>query len=153
MLERRGFALQCFSLFVLNGKSKTNPTEHTLYVQYTHAHVRTAILMEVYIEVSRVVYVHVRMYVMYIYVHPESFRSNAQNAIAFARRYCPRVHRSDRLRAFSYTVCDRVRVRACVRSHLRACEVHLIKEHQIKLHAHAHVYTRTCTYIYTENAR
>ena len=49
----------------------------------------------------------------YIYiVHPESFRSNVQNAIAFARRNRPRVNRSGefacvylRLRAFA---------RACV---------------------------------------
>ena len=94
-------------------------------------------------------------------VHPESFRSNAQNAIAFARRNRPRVNRSDRLRAFicmhlrlrafafASTVCDRVRT--CVRSHLRACEVHLIKEHQIKLRAHAHVYT--CTYVHIHGKR
>ena len=67
-----------------------------------------------------------------IIVHPESFRSNAQNAIAFARRNRPHVNRSDRLRAFASTVCNRVRARTCVRSHLRACEVHLIKGHQIK---------------------
>ena len=53
----------------------------------------------------------------YVYiVHPESFRSNAQNAIAFARRNCPCVNRSDRLRAF---ICVRLRFRAfaieCVR--------------------------------------
>ena len=85
-------------------------------------------------------------------VHPENFRSNAQNAIAFACRNRPRVNCSDHLHAFAFasTVCDRVRAiaRTCVRSHLRACEVHLIKDHQIKLRAHAHVYTRTCTYIY-----
>ena len=100
-------------------------------------------------------------------VHPESFRSNAQNAIAFARKNRPRVNRSDRLRAF---ICVRlhaiecVRVRACnracayvraiartcVRSHLRACEVHLIKDHQIKLCAHVHVYTRTYMYVHIQ---
>ena len=57
-------------------------------------------------------------------VHPESFRSNAQNAIAFARRNRPRVNRSDRLRAFicvrlrafefASTVCDRVCARMYV---------------------------------------
>ena len=102
-----------------------------------------------------------------VIVHPESFRSNAQNAIAFARRNRPRVNRSDRLRAFicvclclrafASTVCDQVRAiaRTYVRSYLRACEVHLIKEHQIKLRAYAHVYTRTYVHIhiYTENAR
>ena len=57
-------------------------------------------------------------------------------------------------------ICVRLRVLfaiECVRSHLRACEVHLIKEHQIKLRAHAHIYTyihvHVRTYIYTENAR
>ena len=51
-------------------------------------------------------------------VHPESFRSNAQNAIAVARRNRPRVHHNDefacvylRLRA---CVCDRPRARTCV---------------------------------------
>ena len=47
-------------------------------------------------------------------VHPESFRSNAQNAIAFARRNCPRVKRDDafacvylRSRAFAIVgVCE-----------------------------------------------
>ena len=57
-------------------------------------------------------------------VHPESFRSNAQNAIAFARRNRPCVNCSDRLRAFicvclrlrafASIVCDRVRARTCV---------------------------------------
>ena len=91
--------------------------------------------------------------------NPESFRSNAQNAIAFARRNRPRVNHSDCLRAFcvclrlhlhafASTVCDRVRARTCVQSHIRACEVHLIKDHQIKLRAHAHVYTRTYMYVH-----
>ena len=85
-------------------------------------------------------------------VHPESFRSNAQNAIVFARRNRPRVNwqRSFacvNLRAFASTVCDRVHARTCVQSHLRACEVHLIKDHQIKLRAHAQVYTRTYMYV------
>ena len=84
-------------------------------------------------------------------VHPESFRSNVQNAIAFACRNRPRVNRSDRLRAFAFAcVCDRVRARTCVRSHLRACEVHLIKDHQIKLRAHARVYTRTYMYVHIQ---
>ena len=55
-------------------------------------------------------------------VHPESFRSNAQNAIAFAHRNHPRVNRSDRLRAFASTVCNRVRARTCVQSHVRVCD-------------------------------
>ena len=81
-----------------------------------------------------------------VIVHPESFRSNAQNAIAFARRNCPRVNRSDRLRVLFANVCVRAYVRAiartCVRSHLRACEVHLIKDHQNKIScAHARIYT------------
>ena len=103
-------------------------------------------------------------------VHPESFRSNAQNAIAFACRNRPHVNRSDRLHAF---ICVRLRLhafayvceyclrssacayvraiaRTCVRSHLRACEVHLIKDHQIKLRAHAHVYTRTYMYVHIQ---
>ena len=68
-------------------------------------------------------------------VHPESFRSNAQNAIAFAHRNCPRVNRSDvfacvhlRLRAFASTVCDRARtcVQSRVHAYIRAQrEVHL----------------------------
>ena len=53
-------------------------------------------------------------------VHPESFRSNAQNAITFARRNHPRVNRSDRLRVF---ICVRLRLHAfvfaCVCVHLR----------------------------------
>ena len=46
--------------------------------------------------------------------HPESFRSNAQIAIMFARRNRPRVHRNDEfacvylhLRSFASTVRDR----------------------------------------------
>ena len=68
-------------------------------------------------------------------VHPESFRSNAQNAIAFARRNRPRVNRSGefacvylRLRAFASIVrdlararkCDCVRVRACNRTYVNS---------------------------------
>ena len=59
-------------------------------------------------------------------VHPESFRSNAQIAIAFARRNRPRVHRNDefacvylRSHAFASTVRDRPRARTCVRSRAR----------------------------------
>ena len=45
-----------------------------------------------------------------------------------------------RLRAFA-CVCEYcLRSSAC--AYVRACEVHLIKDHQIKLRAHAHVYTR-----------
>ena len=66
-------------------------------------------------------YIHIHICVYTCIVHPENLRSNAQNAIAFARRNCPRVNRSDRLRAFicvrlrlrafASTVCDRVRGR------------------------------------------
>ena len=41
-------------------------------------------------------------------VHPESFRSNSQNAIAFARRNRPRVDRNDEF------ACVYLRLRACV---------------------------------------
>ena len=37
-------------------------------------------------------------------VHPESFRSNAQIAIAFASRNCPRVHRNDEFACALQTV-------------------------------------------------
>ena len=65
-------------------------------------------------------------------VHPESFSSNAQIAIAFARRNRPRVDRNDefacvylrsracvcvRLRVLF--VIDRVCVRACVHAYIR----------------------------------
>ena len=60
-----------------------------------------------------------RVWAAYI-VHPESFRSNEQNAIAFARRNRPRVKRND---AFAF-VCEyilfainRVRVRVCIYIH------------------------------------
>ena len=68
-------------------------------------------------------------FLLYI-AHPESFRCNAQIAIAFARRNRPRIHRNDefaciylRSRAFAFAfVCeyilfaiDRVRVRTYVR--------------------------------------
>ena len=72
---------------------------------------------------------------IYVYiVHPESFRSNAQNANAFARRNPPRVECSDefacvylrsrafacvRLRSFASTVRDRPRARTCVRTRAR----------------------------------
>ena len=59
-------------------------------------------------------------------VHPESFRSNAQNANAFARRNCPRIKRNGaficvrvRLRSFASTVRDRPRALMCVRTRLR----------------------------------
>ena len=72
---------------------------------------------------------HVRTYVRIVHVHPESFRSNAQNANAFACRNLPRVDRNDEfacvylcLRA---CVCVRLqvlfaidRVHACVRAHI-----------------------------------
>ena len=59
-------------------------------------------------------------------VHPESFRSNAQNANAFARRNRPRIKRNSaficvrvRLRSFASTVRDRPRALTCVRTRLR----------------------------------
>ena len=78
-------------------------------------------------------------------VHPESFRSNAQNAIAFAPRNRPCVNRSGefacvylRLRAFASTVCDRASARTC--DCVRACDRtyvnSIFKAHQIKLHVH-----------------
>ena len=51
-------------------------------------------------------------------VHPESFRSNAQIAIAFARRNRPRVNRSDE---FVRTVCNRPRARAFTRTCVYMC--------------------------------
>ena len=64
-------------------------------------------------------------------VHPERFRPNAQNAIAFTCRNRPHVNRSGEfayiylhlhLRAFASTICDRARARTCVKSHVRACD-------------------------------
>ena len=63
-------------------------------------------------------------------VHPESFRSNAQNAIAFACRNRPRVKRNDefacvylRSRAFAFAFvceyCSRLTACAYVRAHAR----------------------------------
>ena len=63
-------------------------------------------------------------------VHHESFRSNVQNAIAFARRNRPCVNRNDefacdylRSRAFAFTfVCEYCsRSTACARTHVRTC--------------------------------
>ena len=48
-------------------------------------------------------------------VHPESFRSNAQNAIAFAGRNRPSVDRNDEFAC----VYLRLRVFACVRTRAR----------------------------------
>ena len=47
-------------------------------------------------------------------VHPESGRSNAQNAIAFARRNRPRINRSGEFAC----VYLRLRARTCVQSHV-----------------------------------
>ena len=59
-------------------------------------------------------------------VYPESFKSNTQITIAFARKNRPRVHRNDefvcvylRSRAFASTVRDRPRVRTCIRTYIR----------------------------------
>ena len=65
-------------------------------------------------------------------VHPEFFRSNAQNANTFARRNWPRVERNDEfacvyLRSFACVrlrvlfAIDRVRIRTCVRVRICAC--------------------------------
>ena len=63
---------------------------------------------------------------MHVYiVHPESFRSNTQIAIAFARRNRPHVDRNDefacvylRSRAFASTVRDRPRGRTPTRTYI-----------------------------------
>ena len=72
--------------------------------------------------------VFVLVYVIFVQyrVHPESFRSNAQNAIAFVRRNRPRVNRSGEftcvyLRAFAFA-CD-CEYCTCMQSHVR--ELHL----------------------------
>ena len=59
-------------------------------------------------------------------VHPERFRSNAQNTNAFARRNCPRVERNDEfacvylcLRAFICEYCSRLTACAYVRAYVR----------------------------------
>ena len=70
--------------------------------------------------------------VLVFIVHPENFRSNAQNANIFACRKCPHVQRNDefayvylrlfacvRLRSFASTVRDRPRARTCMRTHVR----------------------------------
>ena len=87
-------------------------------------------------------------------VHPESFRSNAQNAIAFARRNRPRVNRSDRLRAF-ICVCLRVlfaivcvRVRACNRTYVRAIARTCVRSHLRYVRTRTYIHVRT--YIYME---
>ena len=49
-----------------------------------------------------------------IIVHPESFRSNAQNANAFARRYRPRVERNDEFACVYLCSFACVRLRLCV---------------------------------------
>ena len=68
-------------------------------------------------------------------VHPDSFRSNAQNAITFARRNHPRVNRSGEfacvylhLRAFAGTVRDRARARTCMRARVRELHLKCIKQ-------------------------
>ena len=86
----------------------------------------------------------------YLYiVHPESFKSNAQNANAFARRNRPRVERNDEF------ACVYLRLRACVCIRLRV----LFAIDRVRVHAcvraHVHIYIRfghgiTCVnYIYT----
>ena len=69
---------------------------------------------------SHTIHIHV--------VHPERFRSNAQNVNAFARRNRPRVKRNGaficirvhlRLRSFASTVRDQPRALTCVRTRLR----------------------------------
>ena len=82
-------------------------------------------------------------------VHPESFRSNVQIPIMFARRNRPRVDCSDEfacvylhLRAFAFACvceyCSRSTACAYVRAYIRTCVMSTpFKEHQIKLRAHA----------------
>ena len=58
-------------------------------------------------------------------VHPENFRSNAQNAISFARRNRPRVNCSGEfvcvyLRLRVLFAIERVRVRACNRTYMNS---------------------------------
>ena len=68
-------------------------------------------------------------------VHPESFRSNAQIVIAFARRNRPRVHHNDEF--------------ACVYLHSRAFASTVHDRLKIKLRAYAYIHTRTHSKIYT----
>ena len=80
-------------------------------------------------------------YTVYTYmyvVHPESFRSNAQIAIAFACRNRPRVNHSDefacvylRSRVFASTVRDRLRACTCVRTYVR------VFAHTLYMHIYA----------------
>ena len=67
-------------------------------------------------------------------VHPESFRSNSHNAIAFARRNRPRVKRNDeficvrlRLRAFASTVRDQQCARTCVHTSVRTYILYTVR--------------------------
>ena len=66
-------------------------------------------------------------------VHPESFRSNAQNANAFARRNRPRVDRNDEF--------------ACVYLRLRACVCEYCSRSTVCAYVRAHVRMRARTYI------
>ena len=70
-------------------------------------------------------------------VHPESFRSNVQNAIAFAHKNRPRVNHSGefacvylhlRTFAFASTVRDQARVRTCVQLCVRELHLKCIKK-------------------------
>ena len=61
-------------------------------------------LLYIYIYIYIPLHHNTSVSIIYI-VHPESLRSNAQNAIAFARRNRPRINRSDRLRALFACVC------------------------------------------------
>ena len=71
-------------------------------------------------------------------VHPESFRSNAQNAIAFARRNRPRVKRNDEF--------------ACVylRSRAFAFVFAFVCEYCSRSTAYVRAHARTYVYIYTQ---
>ena len=58
-------------------------------------------------------------------VHPESFRPNVQNAIAFARRNRPRINRSGEFACIYLRLCvlfaiERVHVRACDRAYVNS---------------------------------
>ena len=72
-----------------------------------------------------------KLLVTVIIVHLESVRSNAQNAIAFARRNRPRVNSSGEFCVCLFGVC--VRVRACNRTYKCACD-RAVRESPIKAH-------------------
>ena len=98
---------------------------------HTHTHTHTHARMHARTHVHAHTHTHTHITTMYMYVqyctcivHPERFRSNAQNAIAFARRNRTRVKRNDAfacvyLRSLASTVRDRPRARTCMRTRVR----------------------------------